>query len=96
MQRFYLVCYDIRDPKRLRKVHQIMKGYGAPWQLSVFLCQLHDIDRVRMEADLSGVMNLKTDQAIVIDLGANERTIRAGITVIGPSLPKRGTGLVVV
>lgn len=96
VQRFYLVCYDIRDPKRLRNVHKVMKGYGAPWQLSVFLCQLHNIDRVRLEADLSKVMNLKTDQAIVVDLGANERAMRGGVTVIGPSLPERANGIVIV
>ena len=28
MRRCYLVCYDIRDQKRLRRVHKIMKGFG--------------------------------------------------------------------
>ena len=32
MRRCYLVCYDIRDPKRLRRVHKTMKGYGESWQ----------------------------------------------------------------
>ena len=50
MRRSYLVCYDIRDPKRLRRVHKIMKGFGE--SLAVFcvlFCVLKDIDRVRMQ-----------------------------------------------
>jgi len=54
MRRCYLVCYDIRDPKRLRKVHRLMKAYGEPWQYSVFYCTLKAIDRVRLETALRG------------------------------------------
>lgn len=32
MRRCYLVCYDIRDPKRLRRTHKLMKAYGEPLQ----------------------------------------------------------------
>jgi CRISPR/Cas system-associated endoribonuclease Cas2 len=52
MRRCYLVCYDIRHPRRLRRVHQVMKGYGEPWQYSIFFCFLRAIDRVRMRSDL--------------------------------------------
>ena len=51
MRRSYLVCYDVRDPKRLRKVHRVMKAYGEAWQYSVFWCTLWAVDRERMEAD---------------------------------------------
>ena len=27
MRRCYLVCYDIREPKRLRRIHKFMKAY---------------------------------------------------------------------
>ena len=40
MRRCYLVCYDIRDPKRLRRVNKVIKGYGESWQYSVFFCVL--------------------------------------------------------
>jgi CRISPR-associated endonuclease Cas2 len=36
----YLVCYDICDDKRLRKVFQTMRNYGDHLQYSVFECQL--------------------------------------------------------
>jgi CRISPR-associated protein Cas2 len=38
MGRCCLVCYDICEPKRLRRVHKVMKGFGEPWQYSVFFC----------------------------------------------------------
>ena len=36
MRRCCLVCYDIREPKRLRFVHKMLRGYDEPWQYSVF------------------------------------------------------------
>lgn len=37
---FILVCYDIRDPKRLRKVAKLLEGFGERVQDSVFECHL--------------------------------------------------------
>ena len=37
--RFY-VTYDVCDPKRLRRVFQILKGAGEHVQYSVFCCDL--------------------------------------------------------
>lgn len=96
MRRCYLVCYDIRDPKRWRQVFKIMKGHGEHWQLSVFFCVLKNIDRVRMQTDLEEAMNLKADQLMIIDLGADEELARQAATVLGPSLPRGDAGIVVV
>lgn len=96
MRRCYLVCYDIREPKRLRHVHKVMKGYGEPWQYSVFFCVLRDIDRVRMQSDLENEMNLKEDQALILELGADETASRQAATTIGQSLPKQNGGTVVI
>ncbi len=79
MRKSYLVCYDVRDPKRLRKVHKVMKAYGEAWQYSVFWCTLKAIDRVRMEGDLREVANLRQDQVLILDMGTNEWSISPGI-----------------
>jgi CRISPR-associated protein Cas2 len=92
MRRCYLVCYDIREPKRLRRVHRVCKGYGEPWQYSVFFCVLKDIDRVRLQTALENEMNLKEDQAVLIDLGPDEDVARANAVTLGPSLPLGGKG----
>ncbi len=87
MRRSYLVCYDIRSPKRWRRVFRLMKGYGEHWQYSVFFCTLKEIDRVRMQSALEEVLNLREDQALIIDLGADEQTAREAAVAIGVSLP---------
>ena len=96
MRRCYLVCYDIRDPKRLRRVHKVLKGYGEAWQFSVFFCVLKDIDRVRLQTDLEEQMNQKEDQAMILDLGPNEKEAREAATIIGQPLPEQDSGIVVV
>lgn len=72
MRRCYLVCYDIRNPKRLRRVRRLCRGYGEAWQYSVFFCVLKEIDRVRLQSDLEGQMNLKEDHAVLVDPGGDE------------------------
>lgn len=96
MRRCYLVCYDISDPKRLRRVHKVLKGYGECWQFSIFFCVLKEIDRVRLQTDLEEQMNLKEDQTMILDLGPNEKAARYAATVIGQPLPEYYSGIVVV
>ncbi|MCL6619765.1 CRISPR-associated endonuclease Cas2 [Thermomonas hydrothermalis] len=96
MRRCYLVCYDIRNPKRLRRVHKTLKGYGEAVQFSVFFCVLKDIDRVRLQSDLEKQMNLNEDQTLILDLGPNEEEARQALTVIGKALPDQNPGTIVV
>lgn len=97
MRRCYLVIYDIREPKRLRQVHKVCKGYGEPWQFSVFFCCLREIDRVRLQSDLESEMNLKEDQAMLIDLGGDEDKARDAAEVIGQArLDPPKSGMVVI
>jgi len=81
MRRNFIVTYDICDPKRLRKVFKICKGYGLHLQYSVFECDLTESERATMEGELTEVMNLKEDQVLYIDLGPaahrGERVIHA-------------------
>lgn len=96
MRRCYLVCYDVCNAKRLRRVFKIMKGYGEHWQFSIFFCVLKNIDRVRMQTDLEAEMNLKEDQVLIVDLGPDEQEARAAAAIVGQSLPKPERGMVVV
>lgn len=96
MRRCYLVCYDIRDARRLRQVHKVVKAYGEPWQYSVFYCCLKDIDRVRLEADLRDVADLRVDQILLIDLGQRDDQVREAVTSLGPSLPDAESDMIVV
>jgi CRISPR-associated protein Cas2 len=65
----FVVCYDVREPKRLRRTHETMLGYGDPLQYSVFVCDLSHAERLLMEDALSRVVRLPEDWVHIIDLG---------------------------
>lgn len=50
---WYLVGYDIRDPKRWRRCFTLLKGYGESLQYSVFRCRLNkrQFERMRWELE---------------------------------------------
>jgi CRISPR-associated protein Cas2 len=65
----YLLAYDIRDKRRLRRVHQVAKAWGYPLQYSVFICDLTRSELLMMKSDLSGEMSVAQDSVGIFDLG---------------------------
>jgi CRISPR-associated protein Cas2 len=64
----YLVCYDISDPKRLRKVARCCEDYGYRKQYSVFLCRISATDFVKLRSRLYDIINLNDDQVLFIPM----------------------------
>ena len=64
----YLVCYDISDPKRLRKVARCCEDFGYRKQKSVFLCRVSATDFVRLRSRLYDLINLEEDQVLFIPM----------------------------
>lgn len=88
MRRRYLVCYDIRDPKRLRETHKVMVGHGDPLQYSVFLCDLSGMERTHLVSRLKKVINEAYDSIAIFDLGLTGSSGPAQrIETIGPTRP---------
>jgi CRISPR-associated protein Cas2 len=83
MRSSYLVCYDITDDKRLRKVFNVVRGYGDHLQYSVFECQLNASDLVRLKSELAAVIDKKVDQVLFVDLGPAEGRGERVITALG-------------
>ncbi len=81
MRKIYLVTYDIRDAKRLRCVFKTMRNWGDHLQYSVFECQLHQVDLLKLKAQLKETINAAEDQVLFVDLGPaagrGERVIEA-------------------
>lgn len=69
MRRRYLYCYDITDPKRLRRVHKITSNAGDRVQLSVYECQLTETEQVHLDERLRDAINWKEDRLLIVDLG---------------------------
>jgi CRISPR-associated protein Cas2 len=72
MRQRYIVTYDIADPKRLRQVFKLMKGFGEHLQLSVFRCDLSALSLAQMKAELIGIIDAQKDQVLIIDVGPTE------------------------
>jgi CRISPR-associated protein Cas2 len=83
MRGSYLVCYDICDDKRLRKVFKTMRGWGDHLQYSVFECHLTPTDLVRLRAELSLIIQHKEDQVLFVHLGPSEGRGEKVITALG-------------
>jgi CRISPR-associated protein Cas2 len=81
--RYFLVCYDISEPKRWRQVYKTMKRYGEPWQYSVFFCRLRDLDRTRLEISLKELLDPDEDRALMCDLGPDEEEAMAAMKPFG-------------
>jgi CRISPR-associated protein Cas2 len=83
MRTTYIVCYDIADAKRLRRVFKICRHYGNHLQFSVFECDLNASEKIELERKLSETMNLKEDQALFIALGPADGRGDRVITALG-------------
>ena len=66
-KRWRLVCYDVRDPKRYRKTHKLLKGYGEPVQFSIFRCRLDDRGAAELRFELARVLS-EQDSLLILDL----------------------------
>ncbi len=83
MRTSYLVCYDICDDKRLRRVFKTIRGYGDHLQYSVFECQLTATDLVRLRAELAEIIHHVQDQVLFVNLGPAEGRGDRVITALG-------------
>ena len=83
MRTTYLVCYDICDDKRLKKVFKTMRNYGDHLQYSVFECQMTATDLVRCRTDLAGIIKHSEDQVLFVNLGPTEGRGDRVITAMG-------------
>ncbi|MFT5815088.1 MAG: CRISPR-associated protein Cas2 [Psychroserpens sp.] len=61
MQKSYLICYDIRDAKRLLRVHKVVIHYGVPLQFSVYYGLLEQHTLTEMVEKLIAIINDKED-----------------------------------
>lgn len=80
----YLVCYDIRDPRRLTKVFRHIKQRGVHLQYSVFYCRLSWEGLVTLKEQLKAIINEKEDDIRIYPLPAE---IKVKIMGCGDRVP---------
>lgn len=74
-EHLYVVTYDISDPKRWRRVFNIMNGYGEWLQLSVFQCRLNRQRHAELVALLDDMIHHTEDHILFVDVGPADRVV---------------------
>jgi len=65
----YIVAYDVRDPRRWRRLFKAMHGRGEWLQLSVFQCRLSRRGVAELRAAVAGIIKHDEDHVLILDLG---------------------------
>jgi len=63
--KWWMVCYDVRDPKRLRRVARHMEGYGERMQYSVFRCWMTPRESERLRWELTEMLTPEDDVLVI-------------------------------
>ena len=63
--KWWLICYDVRDPARLRKAAKILEGTGERMQYSVFRCWLNSAAMHRLRWELTRVLDPEDDVLLI-------------------------------
>jgi CRISPR-associated protein Cas2 len=58
---FYLICYDIPNNKRRKKIADLLEGYGKRVQKSVFECQLQTKQYQQLKKRMIKICNPEED-----------------------------------
>ncbi len=77
MKSWYLICYDVRDDKRLRQTAKTLAGFGLRLQESVFRCWLSERDVERLRWELTRVLEPEDDVLYIGICAACVRRLRA-------------------
>lgn len=76
-----MVCYDISNDKRLKRVSAILENYGLRVQKSFFQCDMSKEEMESLKIKLLEVVKLKKDSLFIypICVDCNKRAIKDGV-----------------
>lgn len=57
----WIICYDIRDKRRLGRVHRHVRKWGVPLQYSVFMVQASATLLYRLMGELDEIIDRRVD-----------------------------------
>lgn len=96
MRKNYIVSYDIKDPKRLYRIHKKLRGYGDSLQYSVFLCELSAKEKMIMISELLEIINIKEDNLLLFDIGQSSYATNKKITMFGEKVEIKERSAVII
>lgn len=68
--RWWLICYDVRDERRLRRCAKLLEGYGERIQFSVFRCWLNRRSLEKLRWELTELLS-PDDDFLMVPLCSN-------------------------
>lgn len=77
----YLVAYDVREHRRLRHTHRVLKEFACGGQKSAFECYLTEKEREELVSRVEDVMDTSEDALLVIRLPDRNSVDTLGIAV---------------
>lgn len=90
----HILAYDIANPKRLQRVHRIVRDYGIPLQYSVFILHLSRRMLLQLLEELRAEIDERKDDIRVYPVARKPRLIHlgrnslpAGVYLLGPDAP---------
>lgn len=92
-RRLYIVTYDIRCPKRWRRVFKYLKRCGTHRQLSVFLVRMEPARARRLAEKLSEFIDAEADSVMI---GAIDTAGAAPMAELGVAHPDTGARVVIM
>ena len=94
-EHLYIIVYDISDPKRWRRIFNLMKGYGVWLQLSVFQCRLSQRRQAELIGRIREIVDHGEDHVLCFDLGGSEHPEKTVISIGRPFQPVRKEPVIV-
>lgn len=77
-ENWYVICYDIVEPARWRKVYKHLHGHGRRLQYSIFRCRLTKTQMEKLRWELEKMLTIE-DKLLIFGICNNcERRIVAG------------------
>jgi len=86
----HLVCYDIREDRRLRRIHRLLQAWGLRMQYSVFECWLTRRDRYQLTELLRRTIDERVDDVRIYSLEPRATIHYQGCAPVPPGLVVEG------
>ncbi|MGR9053908.1 MAG: CRISPR-associated endonuclease Cas2 [Gammaproteobacteria bacterium] len=80
-RQLYLVAYDIRNAKRLRKALKIVRAYASGGQKSVYECFLTAAEKEALLQEMESVVDAAEDRLVLLKPDAHCRVLTLGKAV---------------
>ncbi len=77
----FLAAYDVCEPGRLRRVHQVVKKFATGGQKSVFECFLDPAERKELTLGVKGKIDISEDRFALLRVEQRSQPILRGIAI---------------